>query len=71
MNALLSSEGREGGLVNDRQVERQSYCDASLFNKERSRQGQTLTSSHSPPSCGHLGSDRHPAVLEHPQHRVE
>ncbi|TWW62798.1 Inositol-pentakisphosphate 2-kinase [Takifugu flavidus] len=39
MNALLSSEGREGGPVNDRHAERQSYCDASLFNKERSRQG--------------------------------
>lgn len=41
MNALLSSEGGDGGVVNDRQVERQNYCDASLFNKERSRQGQT------------------------------
>lgn len=41
MNALLSSEGGEGGVVNDRQAERQNCCDASLFNKERSRQGQT------------------------------
>lgn len=47
MNALLSSEGGEGGVVNDRHVERQNYCDASLFNKERSRQGAALTSAFS------------------------
>lgn len=43
MNALLSSQGGEGGVTNDRQVERRNYCEASLFSiKERSRHGQTL-----------------------------
>lgn len=39
MNALLSSQGGDGGVANDRQVERRNYCDASLFNRERSRHG--------------------------------
>ncbi|CAF89733.1 unnamed protein product [Tetraodon nigroviridis] len=39
MNALLSSHGGEGGVANDRQAERRNYCDASLFNRERSRHG--------------------------------
>ncbi|XP_041812103.1 inositol-pentakisphosphate 2-kinase [Chelmon rostratus] len=35
VNALLSGGGGDGGVVTDRQGEGRSFCEASLFNKER------------------------------------
>ncbi|KAA8593677.1 hypothetical protein FQN60_009793 [Etheostoma spectabile] len=43
VNALLSGGGGDGGVVTDRQGEGRSFCDASVFNKERIRHGQNLT----------------------------
>lgn len=43
VNALLSSGGGgEGEVVTDRRAEGRSFCEASLFNKERIRHGQFL-----------------------------
>lgn len=42
VNALLSSGGGDGGVVADRQAEGRSFCEASIFNKERIRHGQDL-----------------------------
>uniref|UniRef100_A0A3P8NPN0 Inositol-pentakisphosphate 2-kinase n=1 Tax=Astatotilapia calliptera TaxID=8154 RepID=A0A3P8NPN0_ASTCA len=39
VNALLSSGGGDGGVVADRQAEGRSFCEASIFNKERIRHG--------------------------------
>uniref|UniRef100_A0A3B4WUH0 Inositol-pentakisphosphate 2-kinase n=1 Tax=Seriola lalandi dorsalis TaxID=1841481 RepID=A0A3B4WUH0_SERLL len=39
VNALLSGGGGDGGLVTDRRGEGRSFCEASLFNKERIRHG--------------------------------
>lgn len=38
-NALLSSKGGEGGVTTDRRGEARSFCEASLFSRERSRHG--------------------------------
>lgn len=42
MNALLSGGGGDGGVVTDRRGEGRSFCEVSLFNKERIRHGQIL-----------------------------
>ncbi|XP_054640305.1 inositol-pentakisphosphate 2-kinase [Dunckerocampus dactyliophorus] len=39
VNALLNGGGGGGGVVTERQREGRSFCEASLFNKERSRHG--------------------------------
>ncbi|XP_033481697.1 inositol-pentakisphosphate 2-kinase [Epinephelus lanceolatus] len=39
VNALLSGGGGDGGVVTDRRGEGRSFCEASLFNKERIRHG--------------------------------
>ncbi|XP_076599830.1 inositol-pentakisphosphate 2-kinase [Chaetodon auriga] len=39
VNALLSGGGGDGGVVTDRQGEGRSFCEASVFNKERIRHG--------------------------------
>ncbi|XP_061746797.1 inositol-pentakisphosphate 2-kinase isoform X1 [Nerophis ophidion] len=39
VNALLNGGGGGGGVVAERQVEGRRFCEASLFNKERSRHG--------------------------------
>uniref|UniRef100_A0A3Q0RSH3 Inositol-pentakisphosphate 2-kinase n=1 Tax=Amphilophus citrinellus TaxID=61819 RepID=A0A3Q0RSH3_AMPCI len=39
VNALLSGGGGVGGVVTDRRVEERSFCEASIFNKERIRHG--------------------------------
>lgn len=43
VNALLSSRGGDGGVAADRRGEGRSFCEASLFNKERIRHGQKLS----------------------------
>lgn len=40
MNALLSGGGGDGGVMTDRRGEGRSFCEASLFNKERIRHGE-------------------------------